>query len=564
MTAFPRMLRLTLGLTLLSVGPALQSKSQAANAEALPNLDPVLVKRIGRLVADHVVPGLVIAVIQEGRSAILPFGRIAPGRPEAPDAHTVFELGSLTKTFTGLLLAEAVRRGEVGLDQPVEAALKGWKLPALGNRSITFLDLATQSSGLPRLPANLLPKDPQNPYQDYTVQELRAFLSGYQLPRAPGERYEYSNLGFGLLGQALGARAGKPFADLVAARIAGPLGLKDTTLAPAPFAKARLAPGHDAAGRPVPGWDMDTLAGAGALRGSAADLALYLRAHMRPSGPLKEALLEATKPRRDTGTPGMAIGLAWNRQAVQGREVVWHNGMTGGYASFAGFTADGKRGVVVLTNGAHDVTDLGMEALVGRKEAASAQAEVRLDAGSLQACVGRYRLAPGMELDVSLGAEGLEVQATGQGRFPVFPSAKDEFFYKVVEASLSFHRDGKGRVDGVVLHQGGHDSPAPRVEGEPGPKPAPPVEVPVDPTKLVHFPGTYVLAPGFLLVITLEGGKLHAQATGQPRFPLFASGPDAFFLKVVDARITFERDAEGKVRGLVLHQNGMHIPGPRQ
>src|SRR5204862_7795160 len=131
----------------------------------------------------------------------------------------VYEIGSVTKTFTALLLAEAVQRGEVTLDLPVQRLLPDFTIPKSGDRAITLLDLATQSSALPRLPDNLFPKNPANPYADYTTDDLKQFLAHYKLPRVPGASYEYSNLGVGLLGIALARHAGLPYEELVRKRI---------------------------------------------------------------------------------------------------------------------------------------------------------------------------------------------------------------------------------------------------------------------------------------------------------------------------------------------------------
>ena len=122
------------------------------------------------------------------------YGQSGTGRPL--DGNTVFEIGSISKVFTALVLADMVRKGELALEDPVAKYLPDTvKVPARNGRQITLLDLATQSSGLPRMPTNFTPKDPANPYADYTIRQLYDFLSGYQLPRDPGERYEYSNLG---------------------------------------------------------------------------------------------------------------------------------------------------------------------------------------------------------------------------------------------------------------------------------------------------------------------------------------------------------------------------------
>jgi D-alanyl-D-alanine-carboxypeptidase/D-alanyl-D-alanine-endopeptidase len=423
---------------------------------------PLLEESVRKLAAARVAagayPGLVIGVARGNRREIMTYGSIADDRKSEPNGDTVYEIGSVTKTFTALLLADAVQRGDVTLEQPVQGLLPGYAIPKSGERAITLLDLATQSSGLPRLPENLLPKDPANPYAGYTAQDMKRFLAGYVLPRAPGARYEYSNLGLGLLGKALAERSGTSYEELIRTRIATPLGMNDTAIALSPRMAERLAKGHDAAGKPAGLWDLGAIEGAGALRSTGHDLLAYVRAHMHPpSGPLSQALAAVARPRRPTDNERARIGLAWQVESRQGREIAWHNGMTGGYSAFVGFTADGERGVVVLTNIARDVGEIAFAALLPEAMAKSQPKETALSPQALSEYAGRYRLAPSFDLVVTASGSGLTVQATGQAALPVFASARDEFFYKAVDAQLSFQRDAAGRVNGVTLHQNGRD-----------------------------------------------------------------------------------------------------------
>jgi len=520
-------------------------------ASAQPVIEESIRLQAQAAVRNGAFPSLVIGVVQDGKSEILGFGE------GSPDGRTIFEIGSVTKTFTALLLADAVERGVVKLDDPVAQLLPGFTIP----KSITLLDLATQSSGLPRVPANLLPKNANDPYADYKTADLKEFLASYQLQTVPGEHYEYSNLGFGLLGEALAKKQAMPYADLLRERITAPLKMTDTMIALTPEAKGRFAQGHDANGAAASPWNFAALAGCGAVRSTASDLLLYVRAHMQPEGPLAKALASVTRSRRKTDRENATIGLAWQIEPRGGKTIVWHNGMTGGYASFAGFTADGKRGVVILTNISRDVAPLGFAALVPQEQVKFPK-EISLDSKELASYAGRYRLAPSFALDVKVEGNGLVVQATGQPAIPVFASARDEFFYKVVDAQLSFKRDEHGQVNTVVLHQNGRDVPGPREAGGVV-KATERKEIALDPDTLAGYVGRYELAPGFILAITTEDGKLYAQATGQQRLLLHASARDEFFLDVVDAQLSFIRE-NGAVKAVVLHQNGHDVHGPKQ
>jgi CubicO group peptidase (beta-lactamase class C family) len=274
------------------------------------------------------------------------------------DGRTLFEIGSITKVFTGILLAEMVERGEVRLDDPVQALLpRDVTLPSRNGKNIRLLDLATHSSGLPRMPDNFAPADPRNPYADYTPERLYAFLRGHQLTREVGERSEYSNLGAGLLGHALALRAGKSYEALVTDRILGPLGMVSTRVVLHPGDRERLAPGHSPAGSEVPNWDIAVLVGAGGLRSTVDDMLTFLAANLQPpEGPLGRAIRASHLP-RTAFSEDAKVGLHWMIHTT------WHNGGTAGYRSYIGFDPARRTGVVVLANRANGVDRIGQHLL---------------------------------------------------------------------------------------------------------------------------------------------------------------------------------------------------------
>jgi CubicO group peptidase (beta-lactamase class C family) len=492
-------------------------------------------------------PALVIAIVDHGKVEIEGYGRLDDGA--APDAGTVFEIGSITKTFTATLLAEAVQSGEVTLDEPVAKLLPGFTVPSRGGKQITLEAIATQRSGLPRMPTNFAPADPHNPYADYDAARLKAFLASYTLPRDPGAQYEYSNLAFGLLGTALAG--GGDYSTLLRDKILRPLGMTQSGTTLTAAMRAHLATGHDELGKPAANWDFDVLAGCGALRSTAHDMLLYLKANMGvDQTPLAAAMTLAHTPRADA-LPHMRIGLAW---MTTDKGIVWHNGGTGGYRSFIGFTTDGTRGVVILTNTATSVDDLGFASLDDDAPLAPARNPVALGADALKAYPGVYRLAPGFDLRIFQIGDQLYGQATGQGAFAIFASAPDEFFAKDANISITFNRDAAGAVTGLVLHQNG-DRAAPRLPDRP--------QVTLDAATLGSYVGKYQLTPNAVVAVALADGGLTVQLTGQPAFPIYASAPDKFFLKVVDASIDFEHGPDGKVDALVLHQGGKDLRAPR-
>ena len=298
-------------------------------------------------------PSAAIGYIVGGKAAVKTFGKLGLDSARAPDADTVYEIGSITKGLTGILLADMVLAGEVSLHDRLDTLLPGGAAYPEAVRTITLQQLATHSSGLPRLPANLMfgMKDARNPYVHYGREQLETFLRGYAPP--PGRTSitpEYSNLGFGLLGFVLAHKAGMPYESLLKARVLEPLGMRDTSATLSADQRRRLAPGH-ARGAAESNWDFDALAGAGALRSTANDMNKLLAALMRPTAStrIRRAIRLALEPRGDLGVS--KIGLGWlTTKQPSGFTMTWHNGGTGGYRTFIGFTPDARAGIVVLTN----------------------------------------------------------------------------------------------------------------------------------------------------------------------------------------------------------------------
>jgi len=410
-------------------------------------------------------PSIVVGVVDSSGARYFAYGRTAVGGGAPADQRTVYEIGSITKVFTALVLADMAVRGEVALDDPVQRYLPdSVRVPGTDSQPITLRLLSAQRSGLPRMPANFAPRDSADPYADYDAARLYAFLNGYTLTRAPGAAYEYSNLGVGLLGFALARRAGTSYEEMVRRRILGPLGMTGTMIALTDSARARLAQGSTDTG-PAAGWNLDALAGAGALRSSAEDMTTFLAAAMGlRRTPLDAAFRLVAEPQFDAGPSGvMRIGLGWHiLQAAGGVQIVWHNGGTGGYHSWAGYDPARRVGVAVLANSPENIDDIGLHLLDPARPLAPVRAAITLPAAALDEYVGSYPLAPTFVIAVRRDGDHLVVQATGQPAVRIWASAPDEFFLKVADAQISFTRGADGKVDALILHQGGRDQRAPR------------------------------------------------------------------------------------------------------
>jgi serine-type D-Ala-D-Ala carboxypeptidase/endopeptidase len=419
------------------------------------------------LVDGGLVPGLVVGLYDAGHLETYGLGAISQTNSATPDADTVYEIGSMTKVFTGLLLADAITRGEVTLDTPLNKLLPtDVKSPKFDGHEITLEQLATHFSGLPRIPDNMDGTTLDNPYAGYGREKLFKFLNGYELTRAPGAEYEYSNLGMGLLGTLLADRAGTNYESLLKQRITQPLHMDDTTLQLTPGQQRRLAPPHRGGVR-VSNWDFDALAGCGAVRSTVNDMLKLVAAQADPAAsPLNDTLTLAAQ-RRQSHTGGMrGIGLGW--QIAGDRSTLWHNGQTGGYFSAVFVNAGLKKGVVVLANGTDSAVDaLGeklIQSLAGMKvQPAKVRPAIAVPVAQLARLTGEYALSDQLTFSITRQDDALFAQLTGQASLHVFAESPTRFFYREVEAELQFELDPKtGRATAVTLFQNGQEIRCPR------------------------------------------------------------------------------------------------------
>lgn len=389
-------------------------------------------------------------------------GRRSASDSRAPDSEVLFEYGSITKTFTALLLADMVLRREIALDGAVEEHL-GQRLRDSAGDPIRWVDLATHRSGLPRLPANLQPRVPADPYADYDEAALKAFVQAWHPAVVRQARWEYSNLGYGLLGHALGQRAGRGFAALLRERVLQPLGLSEVRVATPGDADTGLLPGHDAQGNAVARWTFDALAGCGGLIGSTRSLARYAQAALGlVDTPLAGAFGLCLQQHAPAGNPANTMGLGWILGRVNGRRVANHDGGTFGFSSSLFLERDRRRAALVMANAFVAVTDLALHALdssVPLRDAAAEQRQTRREAVTLsplqlEPLAGQYALTPQFGITLRVRDGRLFAQASGQGEFELFALDPRRFFARVTALELHFEGDS-GTPAAFVLHQSG-------------------------------------------------------------------------------------------------------------
>ena len=546
-------------------------------------LSSEVIASIEQRIADGINPSIVVGLIDNDGPRYYAYGKTAEGGKDANE-HTIYEIGSISKTFTGVLLAHNVLTSTMKLEDPIEQYLPSKvKVPSRNAEKITLGHLSDHTSSLPRLPSNMDPRDNSNPYADYTVKQMYDFLSDYSLPRDIGSEYEYSNFAQGLLGHILAEHAGISFEELMIKLIAEPLGMDETKINFDERMRRNLAIGH-ANGQEVSNWDLPTLAGAGAIRSSMHDMLLYLNANLsKEHSPLHKAMHLSHQVRHDKAG-GASVGLGWHiRETSDGAIAVMHSGGTGGYRTFCGFIKEKGIGVAVFTNSGDDANDIGIHLLDPERALREVKPHIArelrktIDADGVDAAIMRFNEIKESQADKYDFSEG-PINSLGYYymSFENYKAAKAIFRLNISEypeSSNVYDSFGEALMEnGEIL--GAIENYKKSLELNPGNTNAVEMlakmgvqyeadEFIVSPEILASYAGAYQLMEGFKIVVTVEDDKIFGQATGQPQFEMFPKSDTEFYLKVVDARIVFNFGKENQVQSLTLFQGGQEIEGKK-
>jgi len=546
-------------------------------------LPPVLVKgepppsmNLVDRMSFYKVPGVSIAVIDQGRIAWARgygFSDIASKRPVAPD--TRFQAASISKPVTAAAALHFVEEGKLELDRNVNDYLKSWKVPEndfTREQKVTLRRILSHSAGLT---VHGFPGYEADKPLPTLVQVLNgekpANTEPVRVDFIPGTKWRYAGGGYVVMQQMLIDVLGQPFPEMMQQTVLDRFGMKDSAYSQPlrndwkPFA----ATGYQPDGKPVEG-DYHTypeLAAAG-LWTTPSDLARFAigienalagKSHDVISKGMAEQMLT-----RQIENDGLGVFLDGQGSTLR----FSHGGGNEGFRCLLAAYAETGQGAAIMTNsdrGGELISEI-MFAIAHeygwQDYAPKERSQVKVDPAILRGYVGNYQLAPHFFLKVTLEGDQLVTQATGQPKFLILPESNRDFFAKDFDAQLTFVPDSQGRATEVIVHQGGQEHHAKRYEGE-IPQPKEHKEIKVDPKVFDGYVGQYQLAPNFIVTITREGDGLFAQATGQPKFQIFPESEREFFLKVVDAQVTFETDSSGRATSLTWHQNGVDTPAKR-
>jgi D-alanyl-D-alanine-carboxypeptidase/D-alanyl-D-alanine-endopeptidase len=418
------------------------------------------------LVENRIADGLSVGYIAGKQHGIVHLGSSSRSGKH-PEDLTLYEIGSVSKVFTSLMLADAVVRGEIDLNAAANFANPaGIRLPSREGRPIRWIDLSTHRAGLPRIPGNLPLTDLTNPYRDYDSTKAAAFLNQYELPRRPGDAQKYSNFGASVLGYLVAEKSGKTYQQLLRERIATPLGMTDCTVELSEDQRKRLATPHATFGSATPPWTFSDMPGAGGIHATIRDMLRFAQAQLTPPpGKPGEAIELAWKQQRDADASGPAMGLGW--MIAGDRQTRWHNGQTGGSHAAIFLNREINCAVVVLCNTAvmKEVDQLAMQ-LVRKAAGQESESETKetsnqksgapaIDAKLRSRLEGRYQLAPSFIFTVRDRNGHLMVSITNQPTQEVFPDSSTRWSYRGVDATLEFKLGKTGPATNLVLHQNG-------------------------------------------------------------------------------------------------------------
>ena len=534
-----------------------------ANAQPQNFSDPA---KLANIALGDEQGSVAVGVLQGGASRLAFLNRTgknaavatsADGSPIATPAKAtqeqLFEIGSITKVFTGLLLAQAVEKGDLSLDDSLGKLLAGTvSFQSSATAAITLRQLITHSSCLPRSPpgmsASLALADP---YASFTRSELWADLSSLRLESSPPCAAVYSNLGLGLAGELLSRHYNKPWADLVSERITQPLGMNDTVQTLGNKAP-RFAQGFNNQAK-VAGWEFKAMAGAGALRSTVSDMLIFSRAMMAGStGPLGPASQRMLQP---LGNFQFAqIGYAVFIRGPENKRSYLHDGLTAGYRAQWIISPSTQEAVIALASNSHAAIPRMQNLLIAGLYPSAAQPSTAAP-GNIAEYSGTYRIDKSTAVAFVFQNAQLYRRIAGGVFRPLLPAGTDVFVDPDVGVQYVFQRRN-GELVSVVYSQGGGGFTALKTTE------LVPAQAIVSLDKAKEYVGRYLLERNLRRNIDFDvkqdGGQLLVRSSNWQRQPVFPKPgqPDRFFYDAPNVEIQFERDEQGQIVALTLHENG--------
>jgi len=484
-------------------------------------------------------------------------------KKETNDGNTIFQIGSITKQFTSALILHLQEKKKLSIHDKLSKYF-----PALPFAdSVTIENLMSHTSGIYNYTndENFMKNDAVKPTSQ---QKIFALFKDKPLAFEPGSKFSYSNSNYMLLGYIIEKITGKPYEKQMHEIIFTPLQMNHSGFNFTSLKSPDKATGYFSltatSNTPSTIVDSSVSFAAGAVYTTVGDLYKWDRSLYTEKIISKASLKDAYTPRKEK------YGFGWVIDSVYDKPVYKHGGGIFGFTTNIFREPEEDICIILLDNkgdGSLEKITAGLNAILHNKpyELPEEQKEITVDSLILKQYTGSYELSPKFILTVTFENGKMMIEATGQGKAEMFAEKENYFFLKVADIQVEFTKDADGKTDKLILHQNGQASPAKKVDPNSvsAEKTKQRTAIAVDSSILKQYIGEYELAPNFILSMTLENGKLMTQATGQPKFEMFAEKENFFFLKVVDAQVEFTKDANGKTDKLILHQNGRDMPAKK-
>jgi D-alanyl-D-alanine-carboxypeptidase/D-alanyl-D-alanine-endopeptidase len=464
----------------LIAGAVAMHAAENPRGTGLPNENEIrklLTERIEALGGERGGVGIVVGVIGPEGRRIISAGQRSADDPRALNGDTVFETGSITKAFTALLLAEMAEKNELALNDPVAKYLPaGFRMPTRHGQTISLLDLATHTSGLPFMP-NESTTSTNSEADKYSVANLRRFIENCELRSDIGQKWEYSNIGYWLLSEALAGRAGVDYETLLQKRVIAPLSLTNTAFVLSPKMKTNFATGHNAVLQPSPAISTlptySVMPAAGGLYSTVNDLLKLLAVAMDyDRSSLDSAMRLTWNTHRPMTRNGFEQALAWTVIRDQNDLLLVQDGGTFGYASSIAWDPARRTGVVVLSNQVANVGDIARHLLRPKfpleKPTATKRTEVTLDPAMLSTYVGNYEAVEEGIFKIVRESDSLAIRSPAEWGLPKFrlhPENRQDFFVAELPMRIAFEFESNGSVNKMLVYppRGRHAIPAVRL-----------------------------------------------------------------------------------------------------
>jgi len=507
-------------------------------------------------------PGAVALIVKEGKVLLKKGYGLASVESQTPlTPESILKIGSVTKQFTSTAILKLAQENKLTLKDDITKYF-----PGLTDRKVTIENLLNHTSGIKSYTSLPQLMTPEKKKAGITPEEMLAVLKNETPDFSPGEGYLYNNSGYYLLGLIIEKVSGVKYEEYLAKNFFKPLGMKHT------FMNDTQLPKNVAIGYRVNGPDAfepdhyihpSIPFSAGALYSTVDDLWKWNQAVFSYKFVGKEWMEKAWTPLTLNNGKQENYGYAWQLGRLDDKKVIGHGGAIDGYICFELYEPESKIYVSILTNVmrvnpegyAYDLAEM------VKGVSKTKPTPIVLDESKLREYTGVYAIDDKSERVVTMREKKLYSMRTGSSKFEIVPYAEDAFYFEGTLTRVKFLRDGNGKI--VASESIGRDWLPSRATKTDKPIPAETKEIEIEAAVFDVYVGEYELAPGFVIKVWREEKRFKAQATGQPPFDLFAESERKFFLKVVDAKIEFNRDDKGNVVSMTLFQNGQIIPGKK-